>query len=943
MAIIEDPQRVGVQPSNRYIREFKTDLPSPDFSGVQRISAALSGIAEEQLKTDADLKSKEFAYSQTLQKDGEGNYVKPVVPEGFGPYARNKVNELLDERMVQSTYYDIQPELDRIRNDPQNMRDPVRARELMNTYVDTRLKALPPHIAGRVSVYAMKEVEERASSVARQTAEETRSLNLQDLKTRQEMHFKNIIELLSIGNEESNKKAEYLSGEITRIQGVIVAQNGDSRTGTDNIMQTLESAKEAGRIFNDIKTRFNDGVLHSNDLRDLSRILSGGGAADENIFGVTPDGVVNNMPTPEVRKALSAKIEEFYTKTIEREQKSEKQQTYEIIRESVYNGIRVNKPIGMSDSQYAEHVLRLSQEYGINLNTPEGVSQISAKVGEIPAEYYKTLFKNNVRDGKIEELLPLYEHIRQMPDRNGAPVDRTHDLVESRDHSLMENYLLFRRMDNQQPADAMRSARKAIENGFIIGRDPAKMEAKLSRELSANGVTNPTINEFQKFVDDRMNEINPYWFQGGQKLHYKDLDSQTKANMLGLVQRKVADDVTLEAAVSYAAGALKRNYTTSPSDLGNAVARQQKEFYNGKTDNPLVRTDAVVPSIPNPLDLKSNSSEYVKRYMNELVLRGTGQDTSGTVGTLIGTGSGSNTYARSTANAPSFKLYALNDVGTERVVLPKDAEFEKNLFVRQRNSTDKSFDVFYFNPKDKGSIPRNVTYEDGRPLVVNFSKVARENTEYVNDKIKSSVSTNTPIAPKVEGTSYPDKTNIYKPVDINDILPSGGIAGSTGGGVSQPSAKPPKTPKSGDLIAPRKDANLITGKDVDQANVNIGLKTFVADLQTEFPKAIVTSGYRDDVKNTKVGGVKNSQHLHGNAIDISIAGMDENDRDELMKRIVKNPAIGGIGYYNNESLHIDYRDPSRKAAWGPNRSKTSLPMTPWWYKNNVEPWRNQNG
>ena len=46
MAIIEDPQRIGVQPSNRYIREFKTDLPSPDFSGVQRISAALSGIAE---------------------------------------------------------------------------------------------------------------------------------------------------------------------------------------------------------------------------------------------------------------------------------------------------------------------------------------------------------------------------------------------------------------------------------------------------------------------------------------------------------------------------------------------------------------------------------------------------------------------------------------------------------------------------------------------------------------------------------------------------------------------------------------------------------------------------------------------------------------------------------------------------------------------------------
>lgn len=941
MAIIEDPQRVSVQPSNRYIREFKTDLPSPDLSGVQRISSALSNVAEEQLKADADLKSKEWAYSQTLQKDETGNYVKPTLPDGFGPYAKNKINELLDERMVQTTYYDIQPELDRIRNDPNNMRDPVRSRELMNTYIDSRLKALPPHIAGRVQVYAMKEVEERASSVARQTAEETRTLALQDLKKTQEMHFKNIIELLSIGNEASNKKAEELSGEIARIQGVIVGQNGDSRTGTDNIMQTLESAKEAGRIFNDIKTRFEQGVLHSNDLRDLSRILSGGGSASENIFGVTPDGVVSSMPTPEVRKALTAKIEDFYTKTVEREQKSADEQTYNIIKESIDNGVRVTKPMGMSDSKYATVVTRLSQEYGINPNTPEGIAKISAKIGEIPSEYYKTLFDNNIKEGKIEELLPLYEHMKQFPDRNGAPSDRTYDLLNSKDHSLMENYLLFRRGDGQQPADAIRSARTAVANGFTIEKDPDKLEARLAAELRSINDSYTTVRDFEKYVDKKINELNPYFFQGGQQLHLKDMDNRTRTEFYGLIRRKVAENVSLDAAVSFAVAKVKKDYTSDTSDISNAIAKQQEQHYKGSTANPLVKKDATIPSIVDPLNPLSNSTEYAKRYINELILRGTGQDTSGSVGTLIGSGVGSNTYARSSNSAPEFKLYALNDTGTQRVELPKDSQFQKNIFVKQRSATDKSFELFYFDPTDKKSIPRLITYEDGRNVVVNFQKVARENTEYVNDKIRTSVSTRSPIAPAVGETGFIDKTNIYKPVDINDILPSSGIENSTGGGPVGVSTKPQIQKKTGDLISPRQD--MITDKGVDQSNVNPKLKEFVLGFQQEFPKAIVTSAFRDPFRNAKVNGAKDSEHLRGNAVDIKISDMNDSEKETFVKSLLANPAVGGIGYYNNGSLHIDYRDPANKAAWGPNRSRTSLPETPYWYRTHVAEWMKNNG
>jgi hypothetical protein len=38
----------------------------------------------------------------------------------------------------------------------------------------------------------------------------------------------------------------------------------------------------------------------------------------------------------------------------------------------------------------------------------------------------------------------------------------------------------------------------------------------------------------------------------------------------------------------------------------------------------------------------------------------------------------------------------------------------------------------------------------------------------------------------------------------------------------------------------------------------------------------------------------------------------------------------GFGYYNDGSMHIDFRDSA--AAWGPNRSKSSLPKTPSWFQ-----------
>jgi hypothetical protein len=82
----------------------------------------------------------------------------------------------------------------------------------------------------------------------------------------------------------------------------------------------------------------------------------------------------------------------------------------------------------------------------------------------------------------------------------------------------------------------------------------------------------------------------------------------------------------------------------------------------------------------------------------------------------------------------------------------------------------------------------------------------------------------------------------------------------------------------------------------------------------------VTSGFRDPAYNASVGGARNSQHTHGNAFDISVAGMSPEQRLALATA-ARNAGFQGFGFYD-DSLHFDVGAPR---AWGPSYSRDSLP------------------
>lgn len=80
----------------------------------------------------------------------------------------------------------------------------------------------------------------------------------------------------------------------------------------------------------------------------------------------------------------------------------------------------------------------------------------------------------------------------------------------------------------------------------------------------------------------------------------------------------------------------------------------------------------------------------------------------------------------------------------------------------------------------------------------------------------------------------------------------------------------------------------------------------------------VTSGYRDPVSNQAVGGVANSRHLSGDAIDFFVEGMDVVETFNRLKEYHPTGGLAvGFGF-----VHLDLRSETEASRWhyagGPN-------------------------
>ena len=97
----------------------------------------------------------------------------------------------------------------------------------------------------------------------------------------------------------------------------------------------------------------------------------------------------------------------------------------------------------------------------------------------------------------------------------------------------------------------------------------------------------------------------------------------------------------------------------------------------------------------------------------------------------------------------------------------------------------------------------------------------------------------------------------------------------------------------------------------DTVFISPGLVTVLQKIRDHFAKpVIITSAYRNDAYNKKLGGADYSQHKYGMAADIYISGVSPATIAVYVETIMPNS--GGIGIYRS-FVHVDVR--TARARW----------------------------
>lgn len=93
-----------------------------------------------------------------------------------------------------------------------------------------------------------------------------------------------------------------------------------------------------------------------------------------------------------------------------------------------------------------------------------------------------------------------------------------------------------------------------------------------------------------------------------------------------------------------------------------------------------------------------------------------------------------------------------------------------------------------------------------------------------------------------------------------------------------------------------------------------------AQALVDFPITL-SSGARDPSRNKAAGGVGGSQHLTGNAVDISLKGLTNDQRTQLVRALAQTGALRIGAYSGNTGLHVDMGK-----GWGVPKGYSVYPM-----------------
>ena len=608
MAIKAEERQIGTQPSGRLIREFRTQLPSPDMSGLANLGRVLGDIGEREFikKEEADKEQAGLDVEKTVPiKNEDGSYSRLMPPEGGSAAYRKAFEVASDRAYVNSVYRDFEFKANAIASDITLTPEAQIAR--MQALSSGTLAGVDPRVRGSLEGIFSREVNQRQGSILNRAASEQRSTLISQNVQAADEHFKKYIELSSINATEEATVA--FNSSRASFEAATRMRNSNEAYVSQELA-VFDKRKQEIDAFLPTLDKIRQGIAGKNIAPDeLDRFISmlrpGASPKGSVAFDMTDTDVARSM-SQETRNYVRGLLDNL-SKNYSAEVATSSQDRSADELNLYFDAGNTSLPENISANVHSAAARKALQSRGLDPFTPQGLTAIARlHNGNLPTDLYRTRFNNiheivnaGTPEGKalLEDRLQLYRQMKAIPTPTGVQ-DRT-EIISATERAFLWH------VDNAAGDNielAAKAAKGLIDRG--LGMSPEKQVAFV---LSQPGMPAKKKEDIVKAA--RENFVRGQTGGSFFKPSYEELPVEASNFIVTEVAKAMVLGIPYTQAVKDAARDFTSNWTKSNIIISNRP---------GGTNNPWVKKEEQVPLAYNALT-QQQSDEYLKPYIEKFL------------------------------------------------------------------------------------------------------------------------------------------------------------------------------------------------------------------------------------------------------------------------------------------------------------------------------------
>jgi len=605
MPIQIDPQQISVQPSGRYIREFKTDLPRPNLN-VGQIAEGIGQIAGEQLTQEAKIAGREAGLNVPVMKNADGKYEAPPPPETFGDTARLAYNTAIEQTYTNSVYRDVERGLNEIANKPNT--PPEQRIQLMNSFIDTSINNVDPKYKGQLTIILGREFNQRQASILNQARSDDATYRTHALAGDTKNFVNSAIDAWSAGDFEAG--SAHLAEGRRSYEASIRLKTTDENLIADQ-MRKFDEQANGFRWFNEVYQKVRDAArdktANPDDISRLAKMLQEGAQpTGATAFGVVDTDIVKNMSREariHMRQIVSTLDQEYSSQFAQSNEDRKAQDLHDFLTAG-----GTFKPDTFGDKDLANASRKALASSNLSPYSAEGAKALAFQFnGVLPHEMYKTYFSGihendaGTPEGaaRIRERLDLYRTLNALPTRSGIQ-DRTEVIGQTE-----RNYLRVLE-DKLQAGYGIQEADRAVKAIFkqAGSLDQGAITKMVHSAFSeASGKTGPISQK--DVVEGAINTVTTFPLFGSPS--YGELPKTARDQIESSIATSVAQGIKYDQAAKDAGRDFANNWTKSTDVIAGLVGGST--WIQKKDD---------LPAAYDALTGKG-TKDYIKPYVDKIL------------------------------------------------------------------------------------------------------------------------------------------------------------------------------------------------------------------------------------------------------------------------------------------------------------------------------------